>query len=243
MRYLVYLLLLLAIPAVHASDYVREKKWADEIIPGIVVGEPLYLEARAHRFLAIYTEAPGAKSAVVVVHGLGVHPDWALIGVLRSGLAERGYTTLSVQMPVLAASASAEDYPSTFDEAAERLDRAVAFLREKGYGRIAIVSHSMGSRMSRHYLARDPAAPVAAWVAIGMPGQVDYDGIPVPVLDLYGENDLPAVLQNAGKRGSSLQAVKGSEQMAVPHADHFFTDRDADLVRYVKDYLDRALGG
>ena len=56
------------------------------------------------RVLAIFTEAASVpKGAVIVVHGLGVHPDWNLIGDLRTRLAERGYATLAVQMPVLAA--------------------------------------------------------------------------------------------------------------------------------------------
>ena len=41
-----------------------------------------------------------------LVHGLGIHPDWGLIGALRSDLPDAGYTTLSVQMPVLAADGS-----------------------------------------------------------------------------------------------------------------------------------------
>lgn len=241
MRYLL-LLLALVVGFAQAADYAREKKWADEITPGVVVGEPLYLDAAGHKFLGIYTEAPKAKVAVIVVHGLGVHPDWELIGVLRSQLAEEGYTTLSIQMPVLAADVKAEQYTSTFDEAAARLKAAAAFLQAKGYARVAIVSHSMGSRMSRYYLDKNPAAPVAAWVAIGMPGGDDYRGIKVPVLDLYGEQDLPQVLATVKQRAASLH-VKGSAQFAAPGADHFFNGREAELVKYVKDYLDRVLGG
>ena len=238
MRFFAAILLLLFAQSAFAADYAREKKWADEITPSIVVGDPLYLEADSHRFLALYTEAAKPKGAVIVVHGLGVHPDWNLIGVLRSGLAEQGYTTLSVQMPVLAADAKSEAYPATFDEAAARLQAAAAYLKSKGYRSIALVSHSMGSRMSFHYLARHPDAPVRAWVAIGMPGEVDYRKARVPVLDLYGDNDLPVVLQNAKKRAYSLTA-KGSQQIVAPKADHFFANRDAELVGFVKAYLDR----
>ncbi len=241
MRVLAIVLLLFALPAA-ASDYAREKKWADEVIPSIVVGEPLYLEADRHRFLALYAEAAKPGSAVIVVHGLGVHPDWNLIGVLRSGLAEQGYTTLSVQMPVLAADAGSEDYPATFDEAAARLKAAASYLQGKGYGSIAIVSHSMGSRMSLHYLEQNPDAPVQAWVAIGMSGSGAYGKVNRPILDLYGDNDLPAVLLNAKARAASF-SVKGSEQTVVPQTDHFFNNRDADLVRIVKEYLDKVLRG
>ena len=39
-----------------AADYAREKKWADEVVPGVVVGDPVYLEqADGHKFLTIYT--------------------------------------------------------------------------------------------------------------------------------------------------------------------------------------------
>src|SRR6266567_4382973 len=88
------------------SDYAREKRWAGEVVPSIVVGEAVWLEApRTEKFLGIYTEAKNAKGAIVLAHGLGVHPDYGLIGELRARLADAGYTTLSIQMPVLAADA------------------------------------------------------------------------------------------------------------------------------------------
>lgn len=239
MRFFATVLLLLFALSVSAADYAREKKWADEVAPGIVVGDPLYLgPVEGHKFLVLYTEAAKPKGAVIVVHGLGVHPDWNLIGVLRSGLAEQGYTTLSVQMPVLAADTQSDAYPVTFDEAAARLQAAAAYLKAKGYGMIGIVSHSLGSRMSLHYLVGNPDAPVKAWVAIGMPGGEGYGKVRIPVLDLYGDNDLPGVLQNAGVRAASFK-VKGSKQVVVPQADHFFNNRDAELVGFVTAYLDR----
>jgi pimeloyl-ACP methyl ester carboxylesterase len=242
MRYLVLVLLLMVAHLAYGADYVREKKWADEITPGIVVGDPVYLEERAgHKFLTIYTVAPNAQAGLVIVHGIGVHPDWGLIHTLRSALADHGYTTLSVQMPVLAAEANAEDYRSTFDEAAERLKIAVDFLQAKGYEKIAIVSHSMGSRMAHAYLTREPSAPIRAWVCIGLGGEDDFRHITLPVLDLYGENDLPAVLQGAQKRAASIKDLPRSQQVMAPQTDHFFNNQQTELVRYVRDFLHKAL--
>lgn len=120
-----------------ASDYAREKKWADEVLPSVLTGDPVYLEqANGHKFLGLYTLAGKAKAGVIVVHGIGIHPDWGLIGMLRQGLAEAGYATLSIQMPVLAADAKAEQYPPTFDEAAERLRLAVAQMLRQGRHRL-----------------------------------------------------------------------------------------------------------
>jgi pimeloyl-ACP methyl ester carboxylesterase len=225
-------------------DYAREKRWADEVTPGLVVGDAIYLQQKnGHKFLAIYTEAPNAPAAVIVVHGLGVHPDWALIGALRSGLADDGYTTLSVQMPVRAANALTEEYPGLFPDAAERLAAAVTLLRSKGHRRIAIVAHSMGARMSNYFLANAAAGSIDAWVAIGISnGEFANTGkLVLPILDIYGERDFPPVLQKAGAREVALRTLKGSAQIEVPAADHYFAGRESELVKQVRQFLDRRL--
>ena len=236
--WLIYLLLMVSVPALATSDYAREKKWADEITPGIVVGDPIYLEqANQHKFLGIYTEAAGAKMGVVVVHGLGIHPDWGMIGTLRQQLADQGYTTLSIQMPILAVNAKGEDYPPTFPEAAERLQLAVDYLHKKGFNKVAIVSHSMGSRMSHFYMAKNPPG-VSAWAALGLASADTYKGIKVPILDLYGAKDLPLVLSGAKKRLASLKGNPASKQVVIADADHFYANHEDAMVKAVKDFLD-----
>ena len=230
----------LSVPAV-ASDYAREKKWADEVLPGLVVGDPVYLQTPRghHKFLTLFTPVEGTDKAVIVVHGLGIHPDWGMVGTLRTDLADRGFTTLSIQMPILAADAKGEDYPPTFPEAAERIGEAVAFLKGKGYSQIAIVSHSMGSRMSLVYLSGKSDPAVKAWASLGI-SVGNYKALKLPVLDLYGDNDLPPVLANAGTRKQSLTAA-GSRQVVVARADHFFTGREGEMVTAVADFLDATL--
>jgi pimeloyl-ACP methyl ester carboxylesterase len=225
------------------ADYAREQRWADEIAPAIVVGDPVQLELRSGRkFLAIYAPNPQAAAGVIVVHGLGVHPDWSLIGTLRSRLSDAGYNTLSVQMPVLAADALAEHYPSLFPEAAERLAAAVTFLRGKGSKKVAIVSHSMGSRMTNYFLNHAENARVDAWVAIGLSTlESGPAALKIPVLDLSGEKDSAAVLGNAPKRAAVLRTIRGSGQVVVAGADHFFAGQEAELVRHVRLFLDRSL--
>ena len=239
-------LLLMALAATLAlaqADYPREKRWADEITPAILVGDPVYLELKSgHRFLAIYAAHPKPSGGVIAVHGVGVHPDWGLINPLRSQLTEQGYSTLSVQMPVLAAEARADQYAPLFPEAAERLAAAVAFLEGKGLRQIAIVSHSLGARMSNHFFNSTPRHGIHAWVAIGMSGSFTEPAmIAVPVLDLFGEKDLPAVLQNAESRAAVLRQLRGSAQVQVPGADHFFTAHEGELVRQVRQFLQRRL--
>ncbi len=240
-KLLVVLLLAPALAQAQA-DYAREKRWADEITPGLVVGDAVHLAQKSgHQFLAIYTEAPQARAAVITVHGIGVHPDWALIGALRSGLADQGYATLSVQMPVLAADAKGEQYLALFPAAADRLQAAVAFLRAKGHRKIAIASHSMGARMSNFFLTGTPDSEVDAWVSIGISsGEFAEPGkLRLPVLDIYGEHDFPQVLQKVNARAAVLKTLKGSAQIEVAGADHYFAGHEGDLVRQVRQFLDQ----
>jgi alpha/beta superfamily hydrolase len=170
---------------------------------------------------------------------MGIHPDWGMVGTLRTELADRGFATLSIQMPILAADARGEAYPPTFPEAAERIAEAVAFLKAKGYKQIAIVSHSMGSRMSRAYMTGKLDPAVKSWASLGISVD-DYKAVKQPILDLYGDNDLPQVLANAGKRKQSL-AAKGSRQVMIARADHFFTGHEGEMVEAVADFLNATL--
>lgn len=240
---LLALLLLAPVPCLAQADYAREKRWADEVTPAIVDGDAVWLATKAgRRFLAIHVPVAKARAGVILVHGLGVHPDWGPINPLRTRLAEHGYATLSVQMPVLASDARGEDYPPLFPEAAERLAAAVAFLRDRRLAKIAIVGHSLGARMTNHFVTQPGTPPIDAWVAIGLPGVYAESGsFKAPVLDLIGENDLPAVLDSADKRAAALRGVRGSAQIRVAGADHFFTGQEAELVRQVRQFLDRKL--
>ena len=61
------------------------------------------------------------------------------------------------------------------------------------------------------------------------------------VLDLYGEKDFPAVLDHAGQRAAAIRGIRGSAQIQVPGADHFFAGMEGELVRRVRQFLDARL--
>ncbi|MDX1594365.1 MAG: DUF3530 family protein, partial [Gammaproteobacteria bacterium] len=112
--------------AAHASDKAKEQRWADQIVDQLIEGEPVWLEAGEDRFLAILTEADGEpRGSVILMHGMGVHPNWPqVIYPLRTELPRLGWTTLSLQMPVLPNDAEAVAYVPLFDEVAPRIDAA-----------------------------------------------------------------------------------------------------------------------
>jgi Protein of unknown function (DUF3530) len=226
-----------------APDYAREQRWAAEIVPAIVVGEAVYLSTPSQpRVLALYTSVVQPKGGVIVVHGVGVHPDWGLIGGVRTGLADAGFATLSVQMPVLAAAAAREDYIALFPEADERIAAGIAFLRDHGIKRIAIVSHSMGASMVNAYLARPETARVDGWVPIGM--MVDFSAVPrEPVLDVVASEDFREVRVAQPQREQKLPRDACTKQIVIAGTDHYMENRQKELVAAIVPFLDRALAG
>ena len=234
------MLLGVAACATITPDYAREKRWADEVVPGLVVGEAVGIEtASRRRFLGILAPLQKSRGAVLLMHGSGVHPDFAIVGQLRSLLNDAGFTTLSIQMPVLAADASADDYPAVFGEANERIGAAIEYLRAHNHPRIAIVSHSMGARMVLDYLKRNPAAPLAAWVPLSI-ANGNLGGLPrtaFPVFDVYAQRDFAVVLAKKNERAAILRGIAGSRQVMVFGADHFFAGREREVAMLLGDLL------
>jgi alpha/beta superfamily hydrolase len=249
-RLLLCIALACAAASAFAQDYAREKRWLDEIAPAVVVGDPVMIKASSGReFLGLYTEAQHPRATIVIVHGTGVHPDHSVIGMLRNRLVDQGYNTLSIQMPVLAADAPGEAYAPLFPDAADRIARAADWVatKERAKGQVpklVLLSHSLGSRMANAYLdtvavASPPASPFAAWVALGsgVPFTAATPRYPFPIIDIYGEQDLPTVLASAAQRKAALNIPRGSRQTLLARADHFFTGQETALVATVDNFL------
>jgi pimeloyl-ACP methyl ester carboxylesterase len=177
---------------------------------------------------------------VILAHGRGWSPDYELYGSLRVKLAERGYTTLSIQLPVLGGGAKIGDYIPTYDDAGERFALAGKFLVDKGYKNIAIVSHSLGATMANQYLIKVDQTPVKAWVFIGIiNGLEEMFRIKIPVMDVFGSKDWEITQVGAYERKKQIDKVPGSEQVIVKDAQHFFEGREDELADVVTGFLDR----
>jgi len=233
------------------SDTAKEARWAEQIVPALLDGEAIWLDdGQGHEFLGIYTPADGAgKRAVILMHGIGAHPNWAdVIYPLREGLLEYGITSLSIQMPILANDAGDAEYAALYDEVPWRVQSAVDYLKDAGYDKIDIVAHSMGARMADYYLSRESTVGVNSAVLIGLGNSSDgswpecIDALArlrVPVLDLYGEKDLDTVLNTAQDRAISGASNKSGiyRQIRVEGANHFFQGHEDELKKTVIDWL------
>lgn len=238
--------------AADRPDLAREQRLADETADAILDGEPLYLRADGWRFLAIHTEPPAteSKGAVIVLHGRGLHPNWPQVTYpLRTGLPARGWTTLSLQMPVLEKGARYYDYKGIFPASFARIEAGIDFLKQRGATPIVLIAHSCSVHMSMAWFNAGRGAGIDAYVGIGMGatdlGQPMREPLPlarlaIPVLDLYGGEDYGAVRKEAPRRKAALQHAGHplSRQRVIPGANHDFVGRDAALLEAVASWLE-----
>ncbi|MCW8887798.1 MAG: alpha/beta hydrolase family protein [Gammaproteobacteria bacterium] len=234
-----------------AADHEREQRIANQIVDSIMDGESLELSADGREFLAIEMESDSdsVRGAAIILHGRGLHPEWEqVIKPLRTLLPERGWHTLSLQMPVLNKGAKYFDYVPTFPESYPRIEAAIAHLKQKGFKRIVLIAHSCGAHMAMNWIDLNGDDQIAGYVGIGM-GATDYkqkmvkpfplDKMKVPILDLYGEEDFPAVIRMAPERLSQIQKAGNrlSKQIRVDGSDHYFVDKGDELVEAVSGWL------
>ena len=248
-RFLITVLAVLAFTA-HASDLAKEKRWADQVVDAILDGDAVWLDDGSSEFLGIYTEAGEDKSrAVIVMHGTGIHPDWQqVVQPLRVGLTEHNWNTLSIQMPILPNEAEYPEYAPLYDEVAPRINAAIKYLQDNGSNNIVLIGHSQGAAMTAYYLSTSKQ-DVNGFVAIGMASFADdprmnsikaLEKINVPVLDLYGDDDLESILNSSRARSESAEKAgnKDFTQVKLSGSNHFFDGKEDELVETVAGWLD-----
>ena len=235
---------------IYASDLAKEKRWADQVVEAIIDGEAVWLNDGKNDFLSIYTEAEEDKSrAVIVMHGTGIHPDWQqVVQPLRVALTGHNWNTLSIQMPVLPNEADYPDYAPLYDEVAPRIDAAIQYLKNKGAKNIVLIGHSQGSSMTAYYLATSKPT-VNGFIAIGMGAfatdpRMDsikaLEKIQLPVLDLYGSEDLENILASVNERAAAAKIAgnKNYTQTQIT-GNHFFDGQEDTLVKTVAEWLEK----
>ena len=237
--------------SIQASDLAKEKRWANQVVDAILDGEAVWLNDGTSDFLGIYTEAEDDKGrAVIVMHGTGIHPDWQqVIQPLRVGLTEHSWNTLSIQMPILPNEAEYEDYAPLYDEVAPRINAAIQYLKDNGSDNIVLIGHSQGAAMTAYYLSTSKQ-DIKGFVAIGMGALADdprmnsiksLEKINVPVLDLFGDEDLEAILISIDDRSKAASKAGNNNytQLELAGSNHFFDGKEDALVAAVAGWLEK----
>jgi len=220
-------------------DYDRETRMIGEIEEAVMDGDVEYLPLENDKeFFSIYMEpeSDAPKGGVIILHSRGYHANWdSVIKPLRVGMADKGWHSLSVQMPVLDKNATYYDYVPIFPYAHERIEAAIDFYKQRGVDNIILISHGCGAHMSMSYFDKYGDDKINAYVGIGM-GATDYkqkvikrfplDIMLRPVLDVYGEKDFPGVVRLSESR-KALMDISGNKknaQKVIKGADHYYKD-------------------
>ncbi len=252
-----------------AANAASEKRWAEQLRDNIVIGDPVdipFTDTAAGNssdttFFAIYTpeETASAKGGVILMHGTGAHPDWEdIIHPLRSELPDKGWATLSIQLPLAFPDKKDSDSQKKIIESSvPRIDAAIKFMKSKSYNRLVIVSHSFGTLMALNFLQLkadetnpDKTPIINAAVIIGTPSSSDImplnsplmiEQIKIPLLDLYGSNDLDSVIRSAKARKTAATKAgnKKYRQVESIGANHFYHGLSDELVTYVYHWLNK----
>ena len=232
-----------------ASDLAKEQRWADAIEDTIMDGETLMLDDGSNEFLGIFTEAyEDQNRAAIIMHGTGIHPDWAdVVRPLRVGLTEHNWHTLSIQMPILSNDAKYPEYAPLYKEVAPRINAAIDYLKQEGYDKIVLIGHSQGTAMGTYFLAQNKS-DLLGFVGLSMP---DLSGdkrmmpteslkkVTIPVLDLYGSDDLESVLTTSEQRKASAKQAgnKNYSVVVVEGAGHFFKGKNKELIEKTAGWM------
>lgn len=231
-------------------DLARESRLAEQTIDAILDGEPVELVAGEQTFLGIFTpaEEPPARGAALILHGRGMHPDWGQVAnPIRTALPGAGRMTLSLQMPVLAKDAKYYDYIPLFADAIPRINAGIRYLQQQGAKSVVMIAHSCSVHMSMAWLAQQGDDDINAYIGIGM-GATDYkqpmkepfpfEQLRVPLLNVYGSNDYPAVHRLATDIELIMDNLHpASSQIVIDGADHYFEDYNEALTGVISTWL------
>jgi len=235
-----------------SSDLEREKRIAESVKDSIIIGDVVTLKADSVEFLGLINneEPDNFRGSIIILHGMGSNPNAPQIAhPLRSQLAEMGWVTMSIQLPISAHNASIDDNLALIKESGPRIQAALNHIHENfNNSPCVLIAHSLGAIMATDFLAQQKTPTCDALVLISLPTLASslpeaqstehLRKISIPTLDIFGSQDLDNVKKTAPTR--KLALIKNNphnRQIEISGADHVFNGLDETLVRSIQNWL------
>lgn len=159
-----------------------------------------------------------ALGGVILLPPLLAHPDWpGVISTLRNRLPYFGWSTLSIQLPVLEDTNNIKDYLGTINTINRRINASIDYFNNQGINNITIIGQGFGAAAGAAFLAENQAIQnkVRAFIGISLSGYSNIGGwlyspnslkrIALPVLDIYGSHDQTHVINSADSRSDAAR--------------------------------------
>lgn len=233
-----------------ASDEKREAQMAQDVQKTLNVGHAVWLEAENKKFLGLLTDTTKNPRAgmVILLHDTGGHPNQqAVIRNLRTFFPEHHWATLSIQMPVREASAPVQDYYALLPESKTRVLEAIKFAKSEKAEKVVVIGYGLGGLMASYALADTKNIDVDALVTISLPVPQTSETnaqtlqlipkLTLPMLDIFGENDMPDVLKNTRDKQVAGKTNPHYRQVKIDNEGHLFLHDDGVLVKRIYSWL------
>lgn len=201
------------IPAAVAAGELEQ---GQRLAEGLRSGEAVWLEDGQSKYFCVFNpdQSGQPKGGVIILHDANSHPDKPqVIRPLRDWLPRHGWATLAVQLPALDRPA---DYLTQQAIITKRINGAVTYMQNNGFNNLVLLGHGTGALAAGNYLSAQSSEFVHAFVAIsmGVPEVRNEDDsileqlqrINLPMLDIYGGNDLPYVTKSVRQRALAARA-------------------------------------
>ncbi|RKZ71260.1 MAG: hypothetical protein DRQ48_04130, partial [Gammaproteobacteria bacterium] len=246
------------------KELSREQQIAEKLAVTADVDEIISLKAAGGRFIGLYkrarvrvmvseiseTKTEKINGVVILVHGMGAHPDWPdVISPLRTRLTETGWSTLSIQMPILSPEERVAEYGKTLRLANSRIQAAVDYLHGWEIEPIVLLGYSFGAAQAANFLATNKPENVQAFISVSMLAQKFFKpkldvykfigGITVPMLDIYAEKDLEDVRRGIDDRRLAANKNGNTEfqQIELQGSGHHYLGFEEILVEQIQIWL------
>jgi len=239
------------------KELSREQQIAEKLTLVADADEIISLKTSGGRFVGLYKRAKSseintgeAHGVVIMLHGMGAHPDWPdVISPLRTRLTEFGWSTLSIQLPILSPEEPVAEYGKTLRLANSRIQAAVDYLHGWEIEPIILLGYSFGAAQAANYLASNNPEDIKAFVSVSMlaqkfirPGLDIYkfiSEIAIPILDIYGENDLEDVRRGIDDRrlAASKNSNTGFQQIELQSSGHHYLGFEDVLTEQIQIWL------
>jgi len=266
-----------------SSNFLIEYEFSESLIKQVDAEEIVWLETGIKRkTFALFTDAENIdiQGGAIILSDFNQHPDWPQITrQLRKALPRFGWQTLSIQMPIIENHPTNIELERQYNAVGSRIQAGIDHFKEKGVQNIVLIGRSQTANIAIRYTAeisqqiQDEENPeesaiqalvcISAFDSPWLNVSESIRQIPIAILDIFGENDIPEVLMSAKKRliasqfsaklkhrPTTLPSSRKVQKLAINKtgnlryrqaviagADHQFTRQDRELVKYIRGWL------
>jgi dienelactone hydrolase len=179
---------------------------------GIKQGKVIQLQAGDKQVMAIHTEevTGSRQGGIILIPDINTHPDWPqVIRPLRTQPTEFGWHTLAINNASDINLDAMENLDALIEQTRANIQAGVAFYQQQNIGNVAVIGYGIGATLAAAAISRSDEG-ISAFIGISMSGArmpledlytpPYLETISLPILDIFGSQDLPHVVDSAKAR-------------------------------------------